>query len=78
MISTDERNVAVEDHFYSVPHALVHQGVEVRTTSQTVDTCIEAGASPLIRAPSRASLTARSPSICRRLIARTWSGHRAG
>ena len=30
-------HVAVENHFYSVPYTLVHQPVEVRITSQTVE-----------------------------------------
>lgn len=30
-------HVAIEDHFYSVPHALVHQSVEVRATARSVE-----------------------------------------
>ena len=30
-------HIAIEDHFYSVPHALVHQKVEVRATARSLE-----------------------------------------
>jgi transposase len=30
-------HIAIEDHFYSVPHSLVHQKVEVRATARSLE-----------------------------------------
>ena len=72
-------HVEFEGHYYSVPHRLVRQQVEVRAHAHQRGVLrrrqARGRATP---AATAAAATARCPSTCPRRTARTWSGRRGG
>jgi transposase len=70
-------HVEVAKHFYSVPHALVHEQVDVRLTTFTVELFHKGKRVwPRICVALHQGATRPSPTTCRRLTRSTWSGRR--
>ena len=71
-------HVAVDHHFYSVPHRLVHKKVDVFLTVTAVTVSTKATVSPATRGAWPRLTTPRCTSTCRRRIKRWPGAHRIG
>jgi hypothetical protein len=67
-------HVEFEGHYYSVPHRLVGQAVELRATAKLVEAFWLTSAWPAMPAAHCAADTPPLPSTCRRRTGRTCSG----
>ena len=72
-------HVELDGHYYSVPHSLVRQKLELRFTATTVE-CFFKGKRVAAHccAQPNAAATPRSPSTCPSRIASTCNGRRGG
>jgi len=67
-------HVEVAGHYYSVPHALVHMKVDVRSTALTVEIFTGGNGWPRTSGARPGASTPPSPPICRRPTSATGSG----
>ena len=71
-------HVAFEKHFYSVPHTLIHQQVEIKATERMVE-IFHKGKQVALHPRSSASAVSRPvPNICPPTTALSWNWMRIG